>query len=62
MPTIQGYEDAGDFNRMGRLKASIHGNLIFYLSVGAIGLLGLILLVIMHRDWFVPLTISHVFL
>lgn len=53
MPLIQGYEDAGDFNMIERLKTSIHVNLIFYLIVGAIGLFGLILVITMHKDWFV---------
>ncbi|XP_077225055.1 uncharacterized protein LOC143858292 [Tasmannia lanceolata] len=51
VPTIQGYEDAGDFTVTERLKTSIHGNLVFYLSVGFIGLFGLFLLIIMHRTW-----------
>ncbi|XP_043721973.1 LMBR1 domain-containing protein 2 homolog A-like isoform X2 [Telopea speciosissima] len=49
VPTIQGYEDAGDFTVKERLKTSVQGNLLFYLIVGSIGLFGLILLVIMHR-------------
>ena len=52
VPTIQCYEDAGDFTVTERLKTSIRENLIFYLSVGSIGLFGLILLIIMHRDWY----------
>ncbi|KAG0480338.1 hypothetical protein HPP92_011196 [Vanilla planifolia] len=55
VPTIQGYEDAGDFTMKERLKTSIHVNLVFYLIVGSIGLLGLILLIIMHRDWSVDI-------
>ncbi|XP_077213234.1 uncharacterized protein LOC143848234 isoform X2 [Tasmannia lanceolata] len=51
VPTIQGYEDAGDFTVTERLKTSIQGNLVFYLSVGFIGLFGLALLIIMHRKW-----------
>ncbi|WVZ73576.1 hypothetical protein U9M48_021864 [Paspalum notatum var. saurae] len=51
VPTIQGYEDAGDFTVKERLKTSIHMNLLFYSIVGAIGLIGLILLLIMHRAW-----------
>ncbi|XXG86463.1 hypothetical protein AAC387_Pa11g1355 [Persea americana] len=51
VPAIQGYEDAGDFTVTERLKTSIHANLIFYLSVGSIGLFGLVLLIIMHRIW-----------
>jgi len=53
VPTIQGYEDAGDFTVKERLKTSIHMNLLFYSIVGAIGLIGLILLLIMHRAWYV---------
>ncbi|XP_043692297.1 LMBR1 domain-containing protein 2 homolog isoform X2 [Telopea speciosissima] len=49
VPTIQGYEDAGDFTVKERLKTSVQGNLVFYLIVGSIGLFGLILFIIMHR-------------
>lgn len=55
VPTIQGYEDAGDFTVKERLKTSIHMNLLFYSIVGAIGLIGLILLLIMHRAWYVSI-------
>ncbi|RWR92460.1 LMBR1 domain-containing protein 2 A-like protein isoform X1 [Cinnamomum micranthum f. kanehirae] len=51
VPAIQGYEDAGDFTVTERLKTSLHANLIFYLSVGSIGLFGLVLLIIMHKIW-----------
>uniref|UniRef100_J3LH96 Uncharacterized protein n=1 Tax=Oryza brachyantha TaxID=4533 RepID=J3LH96_ORYBR len=51
VPTIQGYEDAGDFTVKERLKTSVHMNLLFYSIVGAIGLFGLILLLVMHRAW-----------
>ncbi|XP_022744628.1 LMBR1 domain-containing protein 2 homolog A isoform X8 [Durio zibethinus] len=51
VPTIQGYEDAGDFTMAERLKTSIHGNLVFYLCVGSIGLVGLILFIIFHKNW-----------
>ncbi|XP_042005462.1 LMBR1 domain-containing protein 2 homolog A-like isoform X1 [Salvia splendens] len=50
-PVIQGYEDAGDFTIQDRLRTSVHVNLIYYLSVGSIALCGLVLLVIMHKDW-----------
>ncbi|KAF6170303.1 hypothetical protein GIB67_042993 [Kingdonia uniflora] len=49
VPTIQGYEDAGDFTVPERLKTSLRENLVFYLCVGSIGLLGLVLLIIMRR-------------
>jgi hypothetical protein len=55
VPTIQGYEDAGDFTVKERLKTSIHMNLLFYSIVGAIGVIGLILLLVMHRAWYVYL-------
>lgn len=48
-PLIQGYEDAGDFTVMERLKTSIHVNLIFYFILGSIGLVGLILLFTMRQ-------------
>ncbi|CAL9244945.1 unnamed protein product [Arabidopsis halleri] len=51
VPLIQGFEDAGDFTVSERLKTSVHVNLVFYLVLGFIGLLGLILLVMMHRNW-----------
>ncbi|KAH9619308.1 hypothetical protein KSS87_008267 [Heliosperma pusillum] len=51
VPLIQGYEDAGDFTVTERLKTSVHVNLVFYLIVGSIGLIGLILLITMRRDW-----------
>lgn len=51
MPLIQGFEDAGDFTVTERLKTSVHVNLVFYLILGAIGLIGLILLIMMHKHW-----------
>lgn len=44
IPMMQGYEDAADFTMGKRLKTSIRGNLIFYSSVGVIGLVGAIIL------------------
>ncbi|XP_057970572.1 uncharacterized protein LOC131159571 [Malania oleifera] len=52
VPLIQGFEDAGDFTVTERLKTSVHVNLVFYLIVGSIGLFGLVLLIIMHKNWF----------
>ncbi|MFS8034941.1 putative LMBR1-like membrane protein [Helianthus anomalus] len=51
VPLIQGYEDAGDFSVGERLKTSIHANLVFYLILGLIGLAGLLLLIMMQKDW-----------
>jgi hypothetical protein len=51
VPTIQGYEDAGDFTVKERLKTSIRMNLLFYEIVGAIGFFGLVLLIIVRHDW-----------
>ncbi|XP_075510389.1 uncharacterized protein LOC142546518 [Primulina tabacum] len=51
VPLIQGYEDAGDFTLMERLKTSIRVNLVFYLIVGSFGFLGLILLITMDEKW-----------
>ncbi|CAM8915768.1 unnamed protein product [Rhodiola kirilowii] len=48
-PLIQGYEDAGDFTFNERLKTSVHENLVFYSIVGAVGLFGLILLIMMDK-------------
>ena len=52
VPLIQGFEDAGDFTVSERLKTSVHVNLVFYLVLGFIGLLGLILLIMLHRNWY----------
>lgn len=49
VPIIQGYEDAGDFTITERLKTSAHANLIYYLCVGALGLFGLILLIVVQE-------------
>ncbi|KAK7363109.1 hypothetical protein VNO77_05239 [Canavalia gladiata] len=51
VPTIQGYEDAGDFTVKARLRTSLHGNLVFYLSVGSVALFGLILLIALHKNY-----------
>lgn len=44
VPMLQGYEDAADFTMSKRLKTSIRGNLIFYASVGTIGIVGAVIL------------------
>jgi hypothetical protein len=54
VPLIQGFEDAGDFTVMERLKTSVRANLVFYLIVGAIGLFGFILLITMNKIRFLP--------
>ncbi|XP_019463616.1 PREDICTED: LMBR1 domain-containing protein 2 homolog A-like isoform X2 [Lupinus angustifolius] len=46
-----GFEDAGDFTVSERLKTSLHVNLIFYLILGSIGLIGLIILIMMRKAW-----------
>ncbi|XP_029128499.1 LMBR1 domain-containing protein 2 homolog A isoform X2 [Cajanus cajan] len=51
VPTIQGYEDAGDFTVRERLKTSLHGNLVFYLCVGSVALFGVILLISLHKNY-----------
>ncbi|XP_027345490.1 LMBR1 domain-containing protein 2 homolog A-like [Abrus precatorius] len=51
VPTIQGYEDAGDFTVKERLKTSLQGNLVFYLCVGSVALFGLILLIALHKNY-----------
>ncbi|KQK18964.1 hypothetical protein BRADI_1g45660v3 [Brachypodium distachyon] len=51
IPTIKGYEDAGDFTVKERLKTSIRANMLFYEIVGVIGFLGIIMLIIIHHDW-----------
>ncbi|CAD6337208.1 unnamed protein product [Miscanthus lutarioriparius] len=51
VPTLLGYEDSGDFTFRERLKTSIHKNMTYYAIVGAIGLFGLILIIIMRHDW-----------
>ena len=60
VPLIQGFEDAGDFTVSERLKTSVHVNLVFYLIVGAVGLFGLILLIMMHKKWFVLILLTSV--
>ncbi|MED6161289.1 hypothetical protein PIB30_059351 [Stylosanthes scabra] len=51
IPTIQGFEDAGDFTVKAKLKTSIHANLVFNLSIGSVALIGLTLLITFHHDW-----------
>ncbi|XP_020395041.1 LMBR1 domain-containing protein 2 homolog isoform X2 [Zea mays] len=46
-----GYEDSGEFTFRERLKTSIHKNMTYYATVGAIGLFGIILIIIMRHDW-----------
>ncbi|KAG8092714.1 hypothetical protein GUJ93_ZPchr0012g22119 [Zizania palustris] len=55
VPTLKGYEDAGDFTVKQRLKTSIHNNLVYYEIMGSIGLVGITLIIIMHHDWCTPL-------
>ncbi|KAA3461737.1 LMBR1-like membrane protein isoform 2 [Gossypium australe] len=57
VPLIQGFEDARDFSVTERLKTSLRVNLVFYLVVGSIGLVGLILLISMNRNWFACLSL-----
>jgi hypothetical protein len=56
VPLLQGYEDAGDFTVKTRLRTSLHGNLVFYLSLGSVGLFGLILLIALNKFWFASLS------
>ncbi|KAK7319451.1 hypothetical protein RJT34_04172 [Clitoria ternatea] len=51
IPTLQGYEDAGDFTVKARLRTSLHGNLVLYLCVGSVALFGLILLIALHKKF-----------
>ncbi|GAA0173446.1 hypothetical protein LIER_27062 [Lithospermum erythrorhizon] len=51
VPIIQGYEDAGDFTVTERLRTSAHVNLVYYLCVGALGLCGIILLILLQKSW-----------
>ncbi|XP_023750686.2 uncharacterized protein LOC111899037 isoform X1 [Lactuca sativa] len=51
VPILQGYEDAGDFTVMERLKTSLQVNLLFYLILASVGLFGLILLILLHENW-----------
>jgi hypothetical protein len=62
VPLIQGFEDAGDFTVVERLKTSVRSNLVFYLIVGAIGLFGIILLIIMHKIRFLSFPLKGYFL
>lgn len=56
VPLLQGYEDAGDFTVKARLRTSLHGNLVFYLSLGSVALSGLILLIALNKFWFASLS------
>ncbi|GFP95711.1 hypothetical protein PHJA_001715300 [Phtheirospermum japonicum] len=47
-----GYEDARDFTIRERLKTSAHVNLIYYICVGSIAFCGVIMLIILHKNWF----------
>ncbi|KAG2481804.1 hypothetical protein PVAP13_J222101 [Panicum virgatum] len=51
VPTLQGYEDSGDFTFKGRLKSSIQKNMTYYAIVGSTGLFGLLLIIIMRHNW-----------
>ncbi|KAK1385940.1 LMBR1 domain-containing protein 2-like [Heracleum sosnowskyi] len=51
VPIIQGYEDAGDFTLIERLKTSLHANLYFHMCVCSIALCGLVLLIILRANW-----------
>ncbi|CAI9104076.1 OLC1v1002687C1 [Oldenlandia corymbosa var. corymbosa] len=51
VPVIQGYEDAGDFTVSERLKTSAHVNLVYYLIVGSIAFCGVILLIVLRKNW-----------
>ncbi|XP_054815399.1 uncharacterized protein LOC129315595 isoform X2 [Prosopis cineraria] len=51
VPLIEGFEDAGDFTVSERLKTSLYVNLVFYLLLGAVGLVGLVFLIMMHKTW-----------
>lgn len=53
VPTLQGYEDAGDFTVSRRLKTSIHQNLILYAAVGIVGAVGVLILILMNKlHWY----------
>lgn len=52
VPTLQGYEDSGDFTFKERLRASIQKNMTYYATVGSTGLFGLILIIVMRHDWY----------
>lgn len=55
MPTLQGYEDAGDFTVSKRLKTSIHQNFSFYGAVGFVGSVGVLIMIFMNKlHWYGP--------
>nr|PNR62243.1 hypothetical protein PHYPA_000667 [Physcomitrium patens] len=49
VPTLQGYEDAGDFTVSKRLKTSIHQNFSFYGAVGFVGSVGVLIMIFMNK-------------
>nr|GMC83523.1 LMBR1 domain-containing protein 2 homolog A-like isoform X1 [Ipomoea batatas] len=51
VPILQGYEDAGDFTVTERLRTSARVHLLYYLTVGSIGLFGLTLLITLRKNW-----------
>jgi hypothetical protein len=51
VPTLQGYEDSGDFTLKERLKSSIQKNMTYYAIMGSTGLFGLLLIIIMRHNW-----------
>jgi hypothetical protein len=52
VPTLQGYEDSGDFTLKERLKSSIQKNMTYYAIMGSTGLFGLLLIIIMRHNWY----------
>lgn len=57
VPTLQGYEDAGDFTVTKRFKTSIHQNVVLYASVGGVGALGVLIMIFMNKlHWCVSYT------
>ncbi|KAG0604957.1 hypothetical protein M758_9G021800 [Ceratodon purpureus] len=49
VPTLQGYEDAGDFTVSKRLKTSLHQNFILYAAVGIVGGVGVLIMIFMNK-------------
>ncbi|XP_024534652.1 LMBR1 domain-containing protein 2 homolog isoform X2 [Selaginella moellendorffii] len=49
VPLMQSYEDAGDFTVKERLKTSVKANVVYYVSVGVIGIICIVILISLDK-------------
>lgn len=50
---MQSYEDAGDFTVKERLKTSVKANVVYYVSVGVIGIICIVILISLDKlKWY----------